>query len=315
MENTSDQEKAEQNIDAQNQENEENLAENKDNIENIENVEENPNQEGQIQGQNTNSEYEGDDMVIDEELKSEIMKEFRRIYGDKLDNLFVRYNMETSNDVLEMVLRNIKLARQRMKKIGLRIPENNDLKTKAMLTRLSNFLSMPPSFIPPPSADARIARVREGNLRAAERAREAQAMKTAQDVEFRKASRALREKHRKSKWAYEVYKGAIVEERTRNLERVKEEKEKRERENEEKRRKIERIEKYYTDQIEILKEELRQQKMMKEMEFKANLVLLNKLEREKKELFKKQLDDIFNKFDQEDQKEEYQFNQICEQFL
>ena len=277
--------------------------------------------EQQVQGQNTHSEYNMEELGLDDEaLKFEIMKEFRRTYGDKLDKLFVRYNMETSNDVLEMVLRNIKLARQRMKKIEMRIPENDDLKTKALLIKYNKeFTHMLNNFNAEKQKTdyfhQRTLKVINDNLKVAQKIQEIQAQRMEEEIERRRKAREVKNHHNKLKYCNEVYQQALVNERQKFLEEVSYQKEIQKMENEEKRKKFEQYEKYYMDQIEILKEELREQKRQKELEYKANLVLLNKLQRERKELFKKQLNDIYNRFDEEDEKAEYQFNQIYENFL
>jgi hypothetical protein len=53
----------------------------------------------------------------DENLKYEIIKEFRRIYGNKLDKILLKNNLQNSSNVLEMILRNVRLARQKMIKV------------------------------------------------------------------------------------------------------------------------------------------------------------------------------------------------------
>ena len=75
-------------------------------------------------------EEENEEPLIEEEYRYEIMKQFKKIYGDKLDNIFLKYNMQNSRNVFELVLRNIKLAKQKMLKIENRLPEVDDLKTK-----------------------------------------------------------------------------------------------------------------------------------------------------------------------------------------
>ena len=71
----------------------------------------------------------------DEEFKYEIIKEFRRLYGNKLDRVFLKHNIQNSHDMLEIILRNIKLARQKMMKIENRIPDPDDLLTKEYMNR------------------------------------------------------------------------------------------------------------------------------------------------------------------------------------
>lgn len=53
----------------------------------------------------------------DENLKYEIIKEFRRIYGNKLDKILLKNNLQNSSNVLEMIFRNVRLARQKMIKV------------------------------------------------------------------------------------------------------------------------------------------------------------------------------------------------------
>lgn len=62
------------------------------------------------------------------------------------------------------------------------------------------------------------------------------------------------------------------------------------------------IENYYKDKIAILKDILRKEKMEKEIEHRAKIQFLSKFEREKKANFKKQIEQIFNKLDEEDRK-------------
>ncbi len=77
----------------------------------------------------------------EENLKFEIMKEVRRIYGDKFDRIFLKNNIKNSNNMLEMILRNIKVARQKMVKLGLDSSEPDDLIVFFYLFRLKNSCS------------------------------------------------------------------------------------------------------------------------------------------------------------------------------
>jgi hypothetical protein len=68
------------------------------------------------------------------------------------------------------------------------------------------------------------------------------------------------------------------------------------------------IENYYKDKIAILKDILRKEKMEKEIEHRAKIQFLSKFEREKKANFKKQIEQIFNKLDEEDRKFDFNSN-------
>lgn len=65
------------------------------------------------------------------------------------------------------------------------------------------------------------------------------------------------------------------------------------------------IENYYRDKINILKDILRREKYEKELEHRAKIQFLSKFEREKKVAFKKQIDEIFNRLDEEDRKHDF----------
>lgn len=55
----------------------------------------------------------------DENLKFEIMKEFKRIYGNNLHRLFLKENLSKSSNTLELIIRNLKVAKSRMTKMGV----------------------------------------------------------------------------------------------------------------------------------------------------------------------------------------------------
>ena len=68
------------------------------------------------------------------------------------------------------------------------------------------------------------------------------------------------------------------------------------------------IEKYYKDQIKMLKEILAKEKKERDMEFRAHMIYLNQIEREKREEYKMQLNEIFNRFDEEERLAEFEEN-------
>ena len=65
---------------------------------------------------------------------------------------------------------------------------------------------------------------------------------------------------------------------------------------------------YYKDQIKMLKEILEKEKKERDMEHRAYMLYLNQLEREKREEYKKQLTEIFNRFDEEERIAEFENN-------
>jgi hypothetical protein len=103
----------------------------------------------------------------------------------------------------------------------------------------------------------------------------------------------------------EIYAKALELEKNKHLQERQSEAEYRKTENIEKRKKLAQIESYYQDRINILKETLRKEKYEKELEHRANINYLSKLQREKRSDLKKQIDQIFTRMDEEDQKYEF----------
>ena len=89
-----------------------------------ENEEENKEEKSKTNTNKNNSEENME--LFDENIKYEIMKEFRKIYGDKLDYIFLKYNSQFSQNIIELALRNIKLAKEKMLKLGTNIPSKED---------------------------------------------------------------------------------------------------------------------------------------------------------------------------------------------
>lgn len=62
------------------------------------------------------------------------------------------------------------------------------------------------------------------------------------------------------------------------------------------------IENYYKDKINMLKDILEKEKKEKELQFRAQIHFFSKLDKERKNKFKSEVDKIFNELDQEDKK-------------
>jgi len=66
----------------------------------------------------------------DENLKEDILKEFRRIYGNKIDKMLIRSQLQQSTNILELILQNVKLARNKMIKLAKSNQDPDDLAVK-----------------------------------------------------------------------------------------------------------------------------------------------------------------------------------------
>jgi hypothetical protein len=93
-------------------------------------------------------------------------------------------------------------------------------------------------------------------------------------------------------------------ERERYIDTQKIENEIRYNENKEKRNILIQIENYYRDKISMLKDILRREKYEKELEYREQIKFLSKLERERKLKFKKDVNYMFDRLEEEDKKNE-----------
>jgi len=103
----------------------------------------------------------------------------------------------------------------------------------------------------------------------------------------------------------DIYTKALDLEKKKHLEERQAETEVRKAENIEKRKKLMQIESYYQDRLSILKETLQREKYEKNIEFRANIQFLSKMQRERKGELKKQIDEVFTRMDEEDQKYDF----------
>ena len=76
--------------------------------------------------------YPQSDLIIeelplnDENLKFEIMKEFKKIYGNNLHKLFLKENLNKSSNTLDLIIRNLKVAKSKMHKMGAQMQKDPD---------------------------------------------------------------------------------------------------------------------------------------------------------------------------------------------
>lgn len=72
----------------------------------------------------------------DENLRFEIMKEFKKIYGNNFHRLFLKENLSKSSNTLDLIIRNLKLAKSKMTKLNIsNIKDPDDLLTKEFMLK------------------------------------------------------------------------------------------------------------------------------------------------------------------------------------
>ena len=261
---------------------------------------------------NNNKTSSGENIQMDDDqLKYQIMKEFYKIYGDKLDYLFLKQNTQLSPNLIELALRNIKLAKEKMQKINSNIPPKDDPKILKYLQKYEKELEFMLLNYNKDQKKFEITKEREitnysKSIKHKQKIDEIEKMKTDNELDRRQRAKDVRNYHNKIKFSNKIYKDALEQEKTKNLENIKYQKEIINKENEEKRKAMITIEKFYKDQIKMLKEILAKEKKERDMEHRAYMIILNQKEREAKEEYKKQLNEIFQKFDEEDRIEQYE---------
>ena len=261
---------------------------------------------------NNNKTSSGENIQMDDDqLKYQIMKEFYKIYGDKLDYLFLKQNTQLSPNLIELALRNIKLAKEKMQKVNSNIPPKDDPKILEYLQKYEKELEFMLLNYNKDQKKFEITKEREitnysKSIKHKQKIDEIEKMKTDNELDRRQRAKDVRNYHNKIKFSNKIYKDALEQEKIKNLENIKYQKEIINKENEEKRKAMITIEKYYKDQIKMLKEILAKEKKERDMEHRAYMIILNQKEREAKEEYKKQLNEIFQKFDEEDRIEQYE---------
>ena len=276
-----------------------------------ENEEENKEEKSKTNTNKNNSEENME--LFDENIKYEIMKEFRKIYGDKLDYIFLKYNSQFSQNIIELALRNIKLAKEKMLKLGTNIPSKEDPEIIEFLQKYEKeFEYMLLNYSKEQKYQDIIKQKRINNynnkIKKNQKIEEINNIKIEKEIQRRQKAKEMKNLHNRIKIGNKIYKEALEQEKQKNLENIKLKKEIINEENEEKRKAMIAIEKYYKDQIKILKEILAKEKKERDMEHRAYMIYLNQKEREQREEYKKQLNEIFEKFEEEERIQEYEDN-------
>jgi hypothetical protein len=264
------------------------------------------NQENKISANEGNIQMDDDDWY-----KYQIMKEFRKIYGDKLDYIFLKYNSQFSPNIIELALRNIKLAKENMLKLGADLPPKDDPKIWEYLQKYEKELELMLLNYNKEQKKQEISKEKKLNaygkkIKQKQKMEEIERIQTENEIERRQRAKQIKNYHKRMIFGNNVYKKALEMEKQKNLENIKKEKEIINQENEEKRKALIAIEKYYKDQIKMLKEILAKEKRERDIEHREYMVYLNKKDREVREEYKKQINEIFQRFDEEDRIEEFE---------
>ena len=79
------------------------------------------------EGEDVIDENESTEFKNDENLKEDILKEFKRVYGNKIDKMLLRSQLQNSTNILDLILQNVKLARNKMMGLSKSNQDPDDL--------------------------------------------------------------------------------------------------------------------------------------------------------------------------------------------
>jgi len=247
--------------------------------------------------------------ISDEEFKIEIMKEIRRLYGNNINKIFSK-KKKKNEELFEIILKNIKIAREKiLKSENKKIPDPDDLLTREFIKKYQKEIQYIINYYK--NEKQRRNNLQDKTLKSI--TQNIYAMKKIQELqdkeienEIEKKKQIIENKNHKNqlKLCNEIYSQALEFEKEKYFEELMNENELKRIENEAKTKNMMEIEKYYTDKIAILKEILKREKKEKEIERFTQKQFLENISKLKKGEFKKQIDLIFQKFDEEDKKNE-----------
>jgi hypothetical protein len=200
-----------------------------------------------------------------------------------------------------------------MLKLENRIPENDDLLTKEFIHKYEKELQYILNYYKNEKKkryflQERALKTMSQNVRVMKKIQEIQTKKMENEIEKKRKLREVKNHQNQLRLCNEIYSRALQLEKERYLEEISSQMEIRRIENDEKRKAMMEIEKYYTDKIAILKEILKREKKDRTIEHKAQNQFLYQIQREKKGEFKRQIDEVFQRFDEEDRKAEFEDN-------
>ena len=267
---------------------------------------------------NTSSSLLEEVPLSDEEFKFELMRELRRLYGNEFEKIFPKNNKKQNNEILEIMLKNIKNARTKMMSSENRIPDPDDLLTRDFMHRYQKELQYIINYYKNQKKrknylQEQALKTITQNIPTMKKIQEIYNKNIESQIEKKKKLRDEKNHQNQLKLCNEIYSKALEFEKEKYIEETMNENKIKQLRNEAKAQSMMEVEKYYTDKIAILNEILRREKKERENAHKAQVLFLEQISRQKKGEFRKQIDKILQKYDEEDKKNEMEENKNQEQ--
>ena len=258
---------------------------------------------------NTSSSLIEDTPITDEEFKFELMKELRRLYGNDINKIFPKNSKKQNNEILEVMLKNIKNARAKMMKLDNKIPDPDDLLTRDFIHRYQKELQYIINYYKNQKKrknylQEQALKTITQNIPTMRKIQEIYDKNLENQIEKKKKIREEKNHKEQLKLCKEIYSKALDLEKEKYIEETINENKLKQLKNEAKAETMLEVEKFYTDKINFLNNILKKEKKERENAHKAQVLFLEKISKQRKGEFKKQIDLIFQKFDEEDMKNE-----------
>jgi hypothetical protein len=246
------------------------------------------------------------------------MRELRRLYGNEFEKIFPKNNKKQNNEILEIMLKNIKNARTKMMSSENRIPDPDDLLTRDFMHRYQKELQYIINYYKNQKKrknylQEQALKTITQNIPTMKKIQEIYNKNIESQIEKKKKLRDEKNHQNQLKLCNEIYSKALEFEKEKYIEETMNENKIKQLRNEAKAQSMMEVEKYYTDKIAILNEILRREKKERENAHKAQVLFLEQISRQKKGEFRKQIDKILQKYDEEDKKNEMEENKNQEQ--
>lgn len=236
--------------------------------------------------------------ISDEEIKNEIKKELKRLYGEKAKKYF-------DKNFLELIIENIKLARKTILKMETGVEPDDNFSREFLIKYQKEIQKILKYYIQEKKREntyKQNAIMSIGqNIKFIKKLKEVELKDIENEIEYKKNERNMRNEEEQNQimlypsYCYELQKQIYLAETQNQIElnnAIEEEKKK----------SIMESEKYYNDRIAILYELLRRERRERISQKRLNERLDYELKSMNKRKLKKQVEDMLDQIDEEDRK-------------
>jgi hypothetical protein len=236
--------------------------------------------------------------ISDEEIKNEIKKELKRLYGEKAKKYF-------DKNFLELIIENIKLARKTILKMETGVEPDDNFSKEFLIKYQKEIQKILKYYI---SEKKRENTYKQNaimsigqNIKFIKKLKEVELKDIENEIEYKKNERNMKNEEEQNQimlypsYCYELQKQIYLAETQNQIElnnAIEEEKKK----------SILESEKYYNDRIAILYELLRRERRERISQKRLNERLDYELKGMNKRKLKKQVEDMLDQIDEEDRK-------------